>query len=328
MQMESFNKLLLDLYRGADVLPLTEFRHFALKRVQEQLPFDAAIWSATTLTQGRPHVYAWLQSGITEESIDLINRNSEQDVIGQRTAEQLGRTLYFEVSSMEPSPLIKVLIEHNHVRHMLATAVRDERLHTTTILLLARRGDAPFTEAERLMKEMLMPHLELMAVRNFQAQVIQARAAKTAGMLGIALLDITGCVLIADAEFPRLVNEQWPAWTGHTLPDDIRCAQQRGETTMVCERVTVHLMQRETHTLLLVARRTAVDSLTPKERLIAAEFANGKSHKEVANMFKLSPQTVRSRLQVVYAKLGINDKSELAPHFDVAHQVAAILRTY
>jgi DNA-binding CsgD family transcriptional regulator len=57
---------------------------------------------------------------------------------------------------------------------------------------------------------------------------------------------------------------------------------------------------------------TPIDQLSPRESEVAKRFGAGQSHKEVARALGISPATVRNHLQVIYDKLGVNDKAALA----------------
>jgi DNA-binding NarL/FixJ family response regulator len=45
---------------------------------------------------------------------------------------------------------------------------------------------------------------------------------------------------------------------------------------------------------------------------VAEHYAQGLSHKEVAQLLRVAPNTVRTQLASVYRKLGIGDKATLA----------------
>jgi DNA-binding CsgD family transcriptional regulator len=60
--------------------------------------------------------------------------------------------------------------------------------------------------------------------------------------------------------------------------------------------------------------RTAVGwaSLTPTERAVAGEVARGLSNRQVADRLFVSPRTVESHLSHVFAKVGLQTRTELA----------------
>jgi DNA-binding CsgD family transcriptional regulator len=53
-------------------------------------------------------------------------------------------------------------------------------------------------------------------------------------------------------------------------------------------------------------------SLTPTERAVADEVARGLSNRQVADRLFVSPRTVESHLSHVFAKMGLQTRTELA----------------
>ena len=51
--------------------------------------------------------------------------------------------------------------------------------------------------------------------------------------------------------------------------------------------------------------------LSARERQIALRCAHGQSAKEIARELQISPWTVQDHLKAVYAKTGVNSRSEL-----------------
>jgi DNA-binding NarL/FixJ family response regulator len=66
------------------------------------------------------------------------------------------------------------------------------------------------------------------------------------------------------------------------------------------------------HIVCRARRREQISELTTRERLVAEHYAYGLSHKEVAQLLRVSPNTVRTQLASVYRKLGVGDKAALA----------------
>jgi DNA-binding CsgD family transcriptional regulator len=59
----------------------------------------------------------------------------------------------------------------------------------------------------------------------------------------------------------------------------------------------------------------AVETLTPREREVLAWVARGETNAEVAQRLWLSPETVRTHLEHVYAKLGVHTRTAAAARF-------------
>ena len=62
------------------------------------------------------------------------------------------------------------------------------------------------------------------------------------------------------------------------------------------------------------AKRTVADQLTAVETAVASLFQRGWAVKEIASYMDISPRMVRHHISVVYEKLGITHREELAQH--------------
>jgi len=61
-------------------------------------------------------------------------------------------------------------------------------------------------------------------------------------------------------------------------------------------------------------RPLLLDALTPRELDIVAALVDGATNREIAAQFGISPQTVKNHLSVVFEKLGVSTRLELALH--------------
>ena len=55
--------------------------------------------------------------------------------------------------------------------------------------------------------------------------------------------------------------------------------------------------------------------LSKRERLVAAKFAEGLTHRKVGELLFIAPATVRTHLAKIYRKLGIHNKATLVRLF-------------
>ena len=60
--------------------------------------------------------------------------------------------------------------------------------------------------------------------------------------------------------------------------------------------------------------------LSQQERRVVSAVADGKTDKEIAQMLKLQPKTVRNYLDRVFEKLGVHTRTEAAILFDRRHR--------
>lgn len=54
--------------------------------------------------------------------------------------------------------------------------------------------------------------------------------------------------------------------------------------------------------------------LTPRQQQILRALLSGLTNREIASQLGLQEQTVRNQLSVIYAKLGVRNRLELAVH--------------
>lgn len=57
-------------------------------------------------------------------------------------------------------------------------------------------------------------------------------------------------------------------------------------------------------------RRTAVDHLTDREREVLVLIARGRSNQEISTDLSISPETVKSHVKHIFAKLGVRDRAQ------------------
>lgn len=91
----------------------------------------------------------------------------------------------------------------------------------------------------------------------------------------------------------------------HYLPESglvVTCEKAPGYQNMGLRRLTIR-------------RWTPVDFLTEREREVGRLLANGQSHKDVARLLGVAPNTVRNQTQSIYEKTGVSSRAELAALF-------------
>jgi two-component system nitrate/nitrite response regulator NarL len=70
-----------------------------------------------------------------------------------------------------------------------------------------------------------------------------------------------------------------------------------------------------------------IDQLTPREREIAGIACTGVTNKQIAEKLSISEATVRHHLGVIFSKLGVSTRSELAAYGYRHHLVGTSTRS-
>jgi DNA-binding CsgD family transcriptional regulator len=174
-------------------------------------------------------------------------------------------------------------------------------------IALYRRTDIPFDQTDATMLAELWPHIVHSTSINQRAFLnLQSHDSRS----GFALLSPHYVLEAADATFTRLMQLEWPC--RKELPESIWNAMQSAGAYMGRKiQMTAHAYA--SHILCQLAERSTIDTviLTPAERVVAARYALGLSHKQIANDLMVSANTIRTHLAHVYDKMGIHSKAEL-----------------
>ena len=176
--------------------------------------------------------------------------------------------------------------------------------------LTRKAGREPFSDTERTLFELLMPHVAE-AFRHCSSACLARvrRSGKLRGETSAGLLDDAGSVLAAEYGFDRLLSAL-------RADDRPRCAlaSRAARCGGVCapaasdRAVQVQTERVDDIIVVQLGRRALVASLSARERLVAERFASGATYREIADELDRSPTTIRNQIRSVYAKLGVTNK--------------------
>ena len=307
---EQFGALLLDLYRFARELSLADFQRRVLERLCEVLPFDAAWWGMSALDR---ELHSSFLFRMPPDFVDYWRGIRGQDLMADAVMRTPSVSVNFDYTRLHSTPTFAAFVDAYDIRNTLCTLLMNPTLNLTTFLSLYRRGAGarPFEEAERQLKQLVMPHLWAAWASNWIAQLASAKAHSFSSRVTLGVADQKGMLHAAEPRFSELMRLEWPDWVGPELPAEIRA---RLHDDRMVERLHLSTRVMAVSGLYLVdlRQRSPLDRLTPRELLIAERFGSGKSYKEIAAALPVSPATVRAHLRAIYSKLEISDKTELA----------------
>jgi DNA-binding CsgD family transcriptional regulator len=205
------------------------------------------------------------------------------------------------------------------------------------------RGGRDFSERERMLLDMLRPHLA-QAHRNAEAATeLRTHLDSTKHAVeeldrGVVVLTISGRVQWCTDRARKLVSEYFgPFERADRLPEDLRRWVDYQRTPLsgngsvpplpeplIVDRLGQRLVVRfvadpeENRHLLLLEKQTLPFSagtlrslgLTRREAEILVWIARGKTNNEVAALLFISPRTVKKHLEHIYQKLGVESRTE------------------
>ena len=312
-EQNEFNELLLQLYRIARELPISEFQDAALNLVKLVLPFDSSLWGTA---EGK-------DDGVDIHTVHLHNQAPEM-LAAYEPVKHLDTAVaplfalpratrgFNNLEAWFPEPgqrEILNVMRRFEIENMLATIVTDQRTKFAHWILLYRAASSATYSADDIARlELLAPHvMEALAInRKVHLEGLQPPGAD-APPRGSAIADLRGMVYYADPGFVAMLRAEWRDWPDDVLPPSLLQhfihghERFRGSSIVVRHRVEQGL-------LFLNSRpRCRADGLSPREHTIAHLVSRGDSHKEIAKTLGRAPATVRNQIRSIYEKLSVNN---------------------
>jgi DNA-binding CsgD family transcriptional regulator len=205
------------------------------------------------------------------------------------------------------------------VEYLLEVSIPSPLWHTKTFLF-NRSGGRDFTERDRLILDLLQPHLARIWLAARTHRLLSSALAELDRVdehdsRGVILLGLGGEVEFASPPTERLLREFFPARSDGRLPaallewlesgDPKPLIRRRGERRLTVQQADGALLLEEGHEGI---------ELTAREREVLAWVARGKTNPEIARLLWLAPSTVGKHLENVYAKLGVTTRTAAVAH--------------
>lgn len=205
------------------------------------------------------------------------------------------------------------------IEYELNVAIPSPMWHTKTVLL-ARRGGRDFTERDRLVLDLLQPHLTRLwksarARRLLAAALSELDRAGPEDRHGVVLVGNTSEIEFASAPARRLLADFFQTGPRETLPEALVKWLETGDGSLIRQRGSRRLTVARTSDALLLEESHVEVELTAREREVLAWVARGKTNAEVARLLWLAPSTVRKHLENIYAKLGVTTRTAAVARF-------------
>jgi DNA-binding CsgD family transcriptional regulator len=306
-----FNQLVLSLYREGRDVPLARFQDWALEQVRTLIPFDSACWGNAAMELAAVH---WLHLyGCDPSIIDAYPLVQEKDFFRTALMAAPGICLNLSDLTSRASYLATSLYRDFGARYQiewaLATLLINPATSLSEFLTIWRHDpDQPFSDAERQIKELLMPHLveayRVVRLRHFLRD-------KGLRHNAWAIIDKRGCVQELSPGFNSCMHDIWPGWHGNRLPEPLAKCVLNGNPYTSNE-FKFETIRSETFRFTEVKPHNMLDKLTTREIEIVSRYAIGSSSSDISVVLSLSPTTVRNHIANCYKKLGVNNKVELA----------------
>lgn len=314
LSVDAFSACVLALHTKSRELPVRAFQAFAFERIKEVIPFDSGLLARGTVQGAVPYAHDFHLDGQSPALMESWEQIKGLDKVTFETVGNPGHSRAYVTSEVyADAPPVLAHCERFSIRHLLSTASIAQRAGSYGVLSLYRHDVAhPFSEAERAMMELLVPHVwessrqaHLTSLRNVTRAPAQAAHS--------AIINRIGIVLEAEPAFVDLLAQRFPEWNGPGLPRSLlELAKLHAPERRSIGTLTFWVDPSSDVSLVRARALLPVDSLSDRERKVAELFASGESTKETAHKLGIAANTVRVHVSRIYEKLGVVNKAELA----------------
>jgi DNA-binding CsgD family transcriptional regulator len=191
-------------------------------------------------------------------------------------------------------------------------------LHSN-VVALDRGGDRDFGERDRLVLNLLRPHLIALGGAARERRLAAALLLEPE-RAGVIVLQSWDHIDFATPAAARLLARYFDHAADGLLPEPVRAwlhhDSERYNGAGIPAPATAPLGVRRGDRRLTIRRagRTLlvdeeIAALTRREREIVDHLAEGRSNAEIAERLTIAPTTVRKHLENIYAKLGVNTRT-------------------
>ena len=322
VQRSDIDRVIRELYAGSMAVPLASFMGFALELLQGLISFDSAMWASGTHEPQRFHTAHFLnQPDLTAKLHE--RRLAIEDLACKEARCQYGKAVMHSnlVSrqAFEALPSYAALFNLSGIEQQIAFCTVSKVTGLVEFVSVWRkRLDAPFTELDREVMEVITAHL--VAAWGQATQFHLKHEPKAKREAGQAMFDHVGILRMAENGFLAMLRRYDPHWQGLKLPKNIvRIAQSlldRGPAQIEPKehKLGDFTLFVKTYGPLFLARLSGpkmIDRLSPSEQQVALLFSQGKDNKGVAQQLGVAQATARNQLASVYRKLGVSNRTEL-----------------
>ena len=308
--MRYTSQLILDLHRASHDVPFRYFQGHALGLMKQVINFDSAWWGIASIN---PNLVHRIHLHNCDGGLPYIEQNFFREVLLRNPGTTINLSDLMSRDAYVQTELYQAVGRHHKIEWVLGTLLLEPVSSLFEFITLWRHDpDKPFDEKERVMKELLTPHL-VEAHRNSRLHHI-LEGGVIHGMAW-AVADYRAYLHEVSSAFVSRIQAEWPEWAGSCLPEPLlNCLSDR--CSFQGRNVVVEISPIEGFYFLEARSLRAFERLAPREREVAESYAQGRTYAEIAAALSLSPATVRNHIAHCFKKLGVTNKSELIHRVD------------
>lgn len=312
----ALNQYLLRLYAATTELSPARYAEFAVGNLCELLSASKGWWGiiSSPLDGLKRHSsFRYNLSTAWDVTLDFAKQG---DIAAQYVALCKNNTRISRIEDLDKGRALIDFAETFDIGRCLTAAIDlpDKSAFMFTSLYRTVRQPV-FMPEDRLISDLVLPHLQNAWNQNLR-ESLKLHVAENGFWVNRAFIDVHGRLIRCDDGFVRVVTNHWRTWRGQSLPLRLQDAVDRSTALSgswiagsgwFVRAVPAGLLR-----LVELRENTLLDRLSPREFEVARLYAEGASHKEIAQRTSLKPATIRSYIQDIYSKLDVDNKAVLA----------------
>lgn len=312
--LSTFSQLLLDIYAMAQTVPIKDFQESVLILINKCLPFSSAMWGTATMTNGGIDIHTLHLHNTTMQMIHEYESVKHLDHFALETSKKEKATISFSAADARTPEHRAFLMKFGHVHGLITHELNPYTNFTQWLSLFRKDESAVCTMQELELLDNLFPHLTQALAINRKAYMETLIGDERRERWSVAIADKRGVLYHADIEFFKLLSADFTLVNATHLPNALITALTSNLKDYKCQHA-IYSVSLEGDILFLKSRkRLPADSLSQREHEVAVMLASGLSLKEIALKLGRSPETIRTHVKSIYAKLGTK-KVTLIPGF-------------
>ncbi|WP_053077732.1 response regulator transcription factor [Burkholderia cepacia] len=296
-------------------LPAPSFIGSAVSLVSQSISCRSAWWGLVGrgANEVTPTVYKKELIGLPADFEERWLPISAQDAFAKEVESRIGEVHAFSTDQNYGAPgkteAVRAFCREYDLAHGVSILLGEPFTRNHFFCTLYRgQGARPFDEIEMAYFGQFMKYTLQIWRKNLQ-RMLSVPAADNVHSSGIA--DKDGRIVGIGGGLCEFISANWPTWRGGTLPQELAQLFSDAPCRMRLGGRTVEIGYFGSYLHVSLAPDGHGFVLSPKERSIARLFAAGRSYKEISRVIGLSPATVRTYLQRIYAHLGVSNKVQL-----------------
>ena len=315
-RFDKAEELIFELYQEAKHRPPSEFKQWAMQKSSVLIGFDSGIWGEGGNTLEVFSLFLFNQPQEMLENYGRLLSEGMEDDLTAKIIENLGTAVAQGdfIDDWPSHPWYKAHCHKFGMEQACSMAFYRPNIDLFTCIAYYRNNiNRPFSEEEKVLKELIDPHLreayEISMFLNMASELRTSVALDEA----FALLQTDGTIHYCNDYMILLLRSKVVDISKALFPESL-LDKVKSLQSFEYKGIWFAPSELDSGLIFLSARKEGRSdlALTEKEREVALRLASGDSYKKIGLILGKSPKTIQNQAASIYKKLGVSNKAELA----------------